>query len=237
MSAGAGARRRPFVLWGLAAAAVAAAAWILATGGGDLELGDMRVSVRSAQRPLVAALVLAAAALWREPELGPRARAGARSVALRLRSLSALRQLALALCGLAVLANASTWLEAVDTTNDLRERARTLAQTRLFDNGSQPHLEELVRRVVTRASAAPAVVHVGSHDRRAQLAAFYCYPRLLLMEPSVRRWARRDRMQSAAFGADPRAQPHGPPPQAESSRRFAAERAAELIEIEARAWE
>ncbi|MBW2361160.1 MAG: hypothetical protein JRG84_09685 [Deltaproteobacteria bacterium] len=88
-------------------------------------------------------------------------------------------------------------------------------------------LAPLVRGLVQRPSPEPVVVWIDDLDRRGHSAAFYLYPRLMLMEPAQRRWTLQQRM-TVRGGPNPHFR-IGHRPSEARSRAFAKERGAELV--------
>lgn len=94
-------------------------------------------------------------------------------------------------------------------------------------SSSSKHVAPLVRRLVRREPFDPVVVWIEDRDRRGHTAAYYLYPRLMLMEPGSRRFSLKN-----AMAPRDRADPYfrlGPPPSMQRSREFAEQRGAEFI--------
>jgi hypothetical protein len=89
------------------------------------------------------------------------------------------------------------------------------------------HAGPLVQSLVQRDSPDPVVVWIEDLDRRGHTAAFYLYPRLLLMEPAQRRWTLQQRM-TLLGGPNPYFRVGNRPSKA-LSEAFAAERGTELV--------
>jgi hypothetical protein len=102
----------------------------------------------------------------------------------------------------------------------LKHRVATSAHPGLFHNDANRHVPDLLEFVVSRASTSPVVVHIDDEDPRGHMASFYCYPRLLMMEPGFRRWTVRWRQ----FNLDVDVVESGPGsiPSTGASRSFAA---------------
>jgi hypothetical protein len=115
---------------------------------------------------------------------------------------------------------------AVSVTNKVRKAARK-GPAGMSINGANKHAAPLVRRLVQRPSSDPVVVWIDDLDRRGHTAAFYLYPRLMLMEPDIRRFTLRQRM-TLLGGANPYFR-IGPGSSMLRSRQFAKERGAEFI--------
>ena len=120
---------------------------------------------------------------------------------------------------------AVTW-EVVSVPARVRKSARTGAGG-THVSGANRHAPPLVRTLVQRESAEPVVVWIEDLDVRGHTAAFYLYPRLLLMEPKLRRWSLRERMRIRGK-PDPQFFV-GPRPAKALSQAFADERGTQLV--------
>jgi hypothetical protein len=121
--------------------------------------------------------------------------------------------------------------QVVPVTSKVRKSAR-IGPANMSINVANRHAGPLVRRVAQRPSPDPVVVWIDDLDRRGHTAAFYTYPRLMLMEPTERRWSLQQRMtvrggNNPLFGVGAR------PPRA-LSEAFASERGVEFVFAERR---
>lgn len=98
----------------------------------------------------------------------------------------------------------------------------------LTHNRHNRHVPGLVAAVTARPDAGPLVVHLDDDDARGHEAAYYAYPRLLLMAPARRAWSLRARMDHLGL-PDPAPPPSLPEPPLGVSRAFAHERGLPLL--------
>lgn len=118
---------------------------------------------------------------------------------------------------------------AMSTTDKVRKSARK-GPAAMSINGANKHVGPLVRRLVQRQKSDPVVVWIDDLDRRGHTAAYYLYPRLMLMEPAERRFTLRQRM--AGFGGtNPYFNP-GPRSSMAAAQAFAKERGAEFVFVD-----
>ena len=118
---------------------------------------------------------------------------------------------------------------AVSVTNKVRKAERK-GPAGMSINGANKHVGPLVRRLVQRPASEPVVVWIDDLDRRGHTAAFYLYPRLMLMEPGVRRFTLRQRM-TLLGGPNPYFKVGARSPMSKSIE-FAQERAAEFVFVD-----
>ncbi len=116
--------------------------------------------------------------------------------------------------------------QVLPVTRKVRKSAR-IGPAKMSVNAANRHAGPLVRGLVQRPSPEPVVVWIDDLDRRGHSAAFYLYPRLMLMEPAQRRWTLQQRM-TVRGGPNPHFR-IGHRPSEARSRAFAKERGAELV--------
>lgn len=116
--------------------------------------------------------------------------------------------------------------EVLRVASEVRKSAR-IGPATMSVNVNNRHAGPLVRSLVQRASPDPVVVWIDDRDRRGHTAAFYLYPRLMLMEPAQRRWTLQQRM-TVLGGPNPHFR-IGHRPAKALSEAFAAERGTELV--------
>ena len=167
------------------------ALWIAFSGGGELKVGERIVSFHGLRNPLRVAFLLALLRAIRADAAGgpwrlPRALAGLARLApwLRFRVLVA----ALAVLG--------TWLSLLRIGELVPEVRADLRGNRpeIRADGWNMHLVPLVRWMTEESSRPEVAVLVEDINARGHLASFYCYPRLLRMNPTQHRWALQDRI-------------------------------------------
>jgi len=221
------------VLWVALALDLALATWILVTGGVKVR-EPFHLSLTGADRPIGLALALAVAAAWLDARLRARLAGLLAPIGARWRATGLARQAGMLACALTLFFNGRAWLGVPDTARyQLDRAANVVAATGLFTNGAQPHLERLMAEVARRESNGPLAIYICYDDRRGHLAAFYAYPRLLLMEPGLRAWSLQSRMDVPGV-ADPLFALPRPLPaldELQASRAFALARRVPLLEV------
>ena len=96
---------------------------------------------------------------------------------------------------------------------------------KILANSANLHAAGVVELLARRGDPRPVVLRIDDSDPRGHTAAFYAYPRLILMEPAERRWGLRERMLRVVETDTPR----GDRPPLSASRDFAARRGAVLV--------
>jgi hypothetical protein len=96
---------------------------------------------------------------------------------------------------------------------------------KILANNANLHTAGVVELLAGRTDPRPVVLRLDDSDPRGHTAAFYAYPRLILMEPAERRWGLRERMLRVVETETPRA----PRPPVSESRDFAARRGGVLV--------
>jgi len=167
--------------------------------------------------------------------LGARATLARTLVAARVRlsSASPLRRAQLLAATCLTLAALNSALAAPIEALRLRVFQASRTYPSLTHNGDNAHLPALLGAVAARSNPDAVVVHLEDEDPRGHVAAYYAYPRLLLMAPARRAWSTRMRMDRLGV-PDPVLPPTGPAPGLETSASFAAAQRAELLVLRGR---
>ena len=232
--------------WGgraLFVASFVVGAWELISGGGVFRLAGIEISAHSSERPFLFAAVLGLILCFTDAPL----RAGLvrvarrsqalqstagllRSVMARFRVLGWPARGAMVIVVIGLFGNASSWFEVIEARRLLHAKSRNTARTGLVGHGAQEHLTVLVEAVVRERLPGGCVVYIHGDDARGHLSAYYCYPRLIYMEPTMRRWSLASRMLRTGE-VDPCFKDPGARPLLEETRRFAEERGLPVLEV------
>jgi hypothetical protein len=217
--------------------------WELITGGGVFRIAGVKISARSAERPLLAAGVLALvlytidaplrAWLVRLARRSEALQASVRiwrSIIARFRSRGWRGRCAMVIVAIGLCGNAGSWFEVVEARRLLHAKSRNVARTGLVGHGAQEHLSVLVGAVVGERLPGGCVVYIHGDDARGHLSSYYCYPRLIYMEPALRRWSLANRMLRTG-DPDPGFEDPGAQPTLEATQRYARQRGLPVLEV------
>jgi len=96
---------------------------------------------------------------------------------------------------------------------------------KILANSANLHTAGVVEILARSSDPRPVVLRLDDDDPRGHTAAFYAYPRLILMEPAERRWGLRERMLRVVETDTPRETR----PPLSASRDFTARRGGILL--------
>lgn len=155
---------------------------------------------------------------------GGRTTQGRRSAWATFRAASPARKLAMLLSIWVAGVNVESVLELKDDLEPPHRSDPRIAE-KILANNANLHTGGVVELLAARSDPRPIVLRLDDKDPRAHTAAFYAYPRLMLMEPAERRWGLRERMLRVVE-TDTLRQPRPP---LSVSRDYAAQRAGVLV--------
>ena len=189
------------------AAALFAAVLIQYFGGFEFHLGAATLRATSGRGPIRLALALAFSRLLLADALGGWHLERSLLALSRARLASRISALAGACVVIGCLGHA---VAAVTEAGGWIIHGVSVPSVRA--DSSHRHLKPLVEAIVGRGDGGPFVVAIDDVNPRGHMAAYYCYPRVLLMSPARSYWSMTKRMTDgwkldpshAGTGATPR---------------------------------
>ena len=176
----------------LIAAVVLAGLWIEYSGGFEYQIGQISLSATSTRGPFRIAVGLAFLRLWLTDAWG------SRQIEQSLVALSfaprASRVFALA-AGLVVIGCLGHGVEALGQGKS--QILGGASAPRIRADSHHQHLTPLIQQIVGREGGGAIAVAIDDINPRGHLAAYYCYPRVLLMSLERARWCMTSRMTDA----------------------------------------